>query len=299
MVREPGKLSSVVLAACSECGGPMRRSSQASGIPRCRQCRQANPKSRLEMELGRYGVDLVWYERTLAEQDYRCGICRTDKPGGSGKRFHVDHDHNCCPTWQRACGKCVRGLLCAMCNQRLEFSWKFRDGIAAWVRRSITAVAGFDLDSTLCDTTIRQGMVPEIKAGLKTWDDYSMACASDVPISGVVQLARLLWPGYKIWIMSGRSECARNLTTQWLDLHAVPYDNLLLRPDDDSTENGLLKVRWIKELEAAGLSLSLMVEDWPVTAETIRAATDVKVLVPNPCYAPEVKAAAEYRGGTI
>ena len=48
------------------------------------------------------------YNTLLASQDYKCAICRTDKPGGNGgKYFHVDHDH--------VTGK-VRGLLCHKCN---------------------------------------------------------------------------------------------------------------------------------------------------------------------------------------
>jgi hypothetical protein len=48
-----------------------------------------------------------------------CGIeaCTT------GKAFAVDHDHSCCPG-RKACGKCIRGLLCANCNQGLG---KFKD----------------------------------------------------------------------------------------------------------------------------------------------------------------------------
>jgi hypothetical protein len=292
----------MVAATCSSCGRPMRRKASIESEPRCLKCRQENPKSRLEQELGRYGVDLAWYERTLAEQDGKCGICRADKPGGRG-RWHVDHDHNCCLGWQRACGKCVRGLLCAMCNQRLEYAWRFREAIASWVRRSVRTVVLFDLDSTLCNTLHRQSMIPEIQAGAKTWEDYSLACMDDSPIEGAVLLARMLWPLHKIGIASGRNEAARTLTTRWLDLQAVPYDRLLLRPEGDYTENGLLKVRWIREYQAAGYDVAMFVEDWPETAETIRAATGVPVLVVNPCYPDEMEVLRQWRekvkgGGT-
>ena len=68
----------------------------------------------------RYGVTPEWYDATLKSQSGRCAICGSTKPGGGG-RFHIDHDHNCCPGTKRSCGKCVRGLLCAMCNSRLSF----------------------------------------------------------------------------------------------------------------------------------------------------------------------------------
>lgn len=56
----------------------------------------------------RYGVDLEWFESKLEEQGGVCKIC--GKTNDSGKRLHVDHDHQT--------GK-VRGLLCFRCNHRL------------------------------------------------------------------------------------------------------------------------------------------------------------------------------------
>jgi hypothetical protein len=61
-------------------------------------------------------LTLQGYEEMLAAQGGRCAICRTDRPGGKhGKRFHIDHDHSCCPKG-KSCEKCRRGLLCANCN---------------------------------------------------------------------------------------------------------------------------------------------------------------------------------------
>lgn len=54
------------------------------------------------------------YYRLVEAQGGRCAICNTDEPGGQG-RWHVDHDHECCPG-QHSCGNCVRGLLCSRCN---------------------------------------------------------------------------------------------------------------------------------------------------------------------------------------
>jgi hypothetical protein len=56
------------------------------------------------------------YQSMLEAQNYRCAnlVCLTDEPGGKG-RWHIDHDHSCCPG-KRSCGKCVRGLLCHSCS---------------------------------------------------------------------------------------------------------------------------------------------------------------------------------------
>ena len=51
------------------------------------------------------------------EYDGKCAICGTTDPNtGKGAAFHVDHDHRCCPG-RTSCGKCVRGILCQLCNR--------------------------------------------------------------------------------------------------------------------------------------------------------------------------------------
>ena len=63
----------------------------------------------------KYGITLARYEAMLREQGGGCAICGATQPGGRGRRFHVDHDHSCCPG-QKSCGECVRALLCHGCN---------------------------------------------------------------------------------------------------------------------------------------------------------------------------------------
>lgn len=68
----------------------------------------------------KYRLSLEAYKAMLAEQDGACAICRVDAPTDiRTSRFHVDHDHSCCPTSRKTCGKCIRGLLCHACNTAL------------------------------------------------------------------------------------------------------------------------------------------------------------------------------------
>src|SRR5262249_33531137 len=57
--------------------------------------------------LRKYGLTEMDWDRMLAAQRNCCAICHTDKPGGKGERWHIDHDH---VTNQG------RGLLCHNCN---------------------------------------------------------------------------------------------------------------------------------------------------------------------------------------
>jgi len=71
-----------------------------------------------------YRLRLERYYEILREQGGQCAICRAEHPGDIRLgRFHVDHDHACCPGFG-SCGKCVRGLLCRGCNTALG---NFRD----------------------------------------------------------------------------------------------------------------------------------------------------------------------------
>lgn len=65
----------------------------------------------------KYGMTIADYDAMLESQFGGCAVCGSVTPGGTGG-FHVDHDHSCCPG-KKSCGGCVRGLLCANCNQGL------------------------------------------------------------------------------------------------------------------------------------------------------------------------------------
>ena len=96
-IRKNMKLSSSYSYECKECTKT-----------RIKQNYRENPDIEKNRHLKRnYNMTLDDYNILLEEQNSCCAICGTDKPGGWGKAFAVDHDHKT--------GK-VRGLLCKSCN---------------------------------------------------------------------------------------------------------------------------------------------------------------------------------------
>jgi hypothetical protein len=65
----------------------------------------------------KHGLSLEEYLELLNKYDRTCYSCgRSWEEAGF---LCVDHDHRCCPSYQRSCGKCTRGLLCSQCNLAL------------------------------------------------------------------------------------------------------------------------------------------------------------------------------------
>lgn len=72
-------------------------------------------KNRIRL-LRKYGLTVNEFDELFESQGRACAICRRTAPGG--RNWNIDHDHNCCPG-PGSCGKCVAGILCALCNPGL------------------------------------------------------------------------------------------------------------------------------------------------------------------------------------
>jgi len=59
------------------------------------------------------------YDQLLIDQKNCCASCFRERT--VNEIFMVDHDHSCCSTTKKSCGKCVRGLVCRSCNTALGF----------------------------------------------------------------------------------------------------------------------------------------------------------------------------------
>jgi hypothetical protein len=105
---------------CVACGNehPLEEFSPAGKGTRRAYCKPCNARI---VRLRKYGITFDQLKELEEFQGYACAICGS-RQATSGSRgpaaWHIDHDHNCCGTYERACGECVRGLLCESCNTR-------------------------------------------------------------------------------------------------------------------------------------------------------------------------------------
>jgi ribonuclease J len=142
-----------------------------------------------------------------------------------------------------------------------------------------------DLDSTLCDTSHRHGLIAEERE-LTDWVAYSMACADDVPVEGVVRLVQMLSTHYRIVVVSARDSQARELTETWLTQHGVPFDELILGGRGD-VPGGLedFKVHHVASIVRRGDEVALMVDDLPGLPVAMMESLGIPVLTVRPPYA--------------
>ena len=127
----------------------------------------------------------------------------------------------------------------------------------------------FDLDGTLADDSHRWHYVERSN----DWDSYYAACSADKPIEHVIAIARsLLEAGYKLAIVTGRSEQIRRETEQWLLAHGVLYDVLIMRKQGDRRLNSELKVSALHELRSRGYLPLMAFDDLEPAVQAWRAA---------------------------
>ena len=86
----------------------------------------SHPEVMLDRRLKKYNIDACRLEQMRTEQGDKCAICGRCRKSEK-KDFHIDHDHACCPG-KNSCGKCIRGLLCYVCN---HFLGAIKDDVAA------------------------------------------------------------------------------------------------------------------------------------------------------------------------
>lgn len=111
----------------------------------------------------------------------------------------------------------------------------------------------FDLDGTLCNVTARLNFVTATPPDFRAFD---AACVGDTPNVWATEiLTALAARGYRIWLISGRSQLFLNETKEWLRNNSLPYHQLLLRPEGEKMPDYQLKKRLVLRYELPATTL--------------------------------------------
>ena len=98
----------------------------------------------------------------------------------------------------------------------------------------------FDLDGTLANIDVRRdnSLKPN---GKLDWDIFAAPSSImdwDEPNHPVIKMAQMFHnDGFRIVIFSGRNDRGFHATQDWLNLHNVPFDLLVMRPDKFQNES--------------------------------------------------------------
>lgn len=117
----------------------------------------------------------------------------------------------------------------------------------------------FDIDGTIADLDHRLHYVANFP---KNYEKFHDECDKDAPIEPVISLMIDMYAsGYKVLLVSGRTDRVRDKTEAWLQRHMIPYHGLHMRKDGDWRSDVIVKSEILDELLAAGHVVRFVVDD--------------------------------------
>ena len=132
----------------------------------------------------------------------------------------------------------------------------------------------FDIDGTISNPAARADF-----AMARQWDHFHSLALDDPPIEAMCHLMEAIDDStLSIILITGRPEKWRSLTDAWLSIHGLSHIvcEILMRPDDDFTPDGPLKLRLLIEMfgseESMREAILFVVDDKDSVVETLRGA---------------------------
>jgi len=118
----------------------------------------------------------------------------------------------------------------------------------------------FDIDGTLADIAHRR---VHLEGSRPDWHSFNDLMGEDTPNEAVVSLYKTLWNSgqYELVLLSGRNECFRAITEQWLIWNEIPFANLIMRADKDQRADHIVKQEFLDRLLAMGKTIAFAVDD--------------------------------------
>lgn len=128
-----------------------------------------------------------------------------------------------------------------------------------------------DLDGTLFDERHRQH---HITGQTKDWDAYHGGIPDDKVFADVEAMLRQFADVYVIHALTGRPAKWFKLTDEKLRKHNMPIDVITMRPDEDWSPNGEMKLRELERYfgskERVLREVFIVLENDPKTVEVMR-----------------------------
>ena len=125
-----------------------------------------------------------------------------------------------------------------------------------------------DVDGTLADNTHREHHLNETPPN---WGAFNSKMAHDTPLPNIVQLVQHLYESNRIIICTGREECDRNTTEQWLHRHGVRHHRLMMRPLKDYRADAIIKSEMLDRLLVEDHDIWFVLDDRNSVVEMWRA----------------------------
>ena len=133
-----------------------------------------------------------------------------------------------------------------------------------------------DLDGTVADCTHRLHF---INGETKDWKGFYEACKDDKPIMSMIDMVRALNERYyNVIFLTGRSELARNVTQEWLQVNNLwYYDDLIMRPLKDYRQDSVVKLEMLNNYIRTNLNddkeaIGFILEDRATVVKSFRDA---------------------------
>lgn len=129
-----------------------------------------------------------------------------------------------------------------------------------------------DFDHTISDGFWRDQML----ATGSTWDELHAASAKDKPLSDIAAIvAGMHLLGYRTIGCTGRPEKFRQMSIGWAAQHEIPICDMIMRPDEDRSPSGKMKLAQAIEhfgsLEALREHVAFIMDDRQDVIEAFQA----------------------------
>ncbi|QFG12904.1 polynucleotide kinase [Arthrobacter phage Mimi] len=148
----------------------------------------------------------------------------------------------------------------------------------AYVRnRDLPKAVWVDVDGTLAERV--HDLAPQPVRG--PFDEHRVG--EDAVIEHIADLVRLLHKdGYKIVIMSGRSDACQEQTERWLIENNIPYDDIFMRESGDQRKDSVVKEDLFWNKVAPKYDIEFALDDRQQVVDHTREVLKIPVLQVQP-----------------